>query len=63
MVRLIMGLVDNRSFTLTAGNGKRNRLWRLKKGVTQRSLLSPFSTSTPLNCQPPSPESMPAPTT
>ena len=47
--RLIMGLVDNRSFTLSTGNDKRSRLRRLKNGVPHRSILAPFfSTSTSL---------------
>jgi len=39
MVRMIMEMVGNRSFTLTTGNGKRSRLRRLKNGVPQRSVL------------------------
>jgi len=39
MVRLIMELVDNRSFTPTTANGKRSRLPRLKIGVLQGSGL------------------------
>ena len=41
MVRLIIEMVGNRSFTLTTGNGKRSRL-RLKNGVPQRSVLAPL---------------------
>ena len=33
MVHTIMGMVDNGSFTLNTGNGKRSRLRRLKNGV------------------------------
>ena len=40
MVRMIMEMVGNRSFTLTNGNGKRNRLRRLKNGVSQGSVLA-----------------------
>jgi len=39
MVRLIMELVGNRSFTPTTANGKRSRLPRLKIGVLQGSGL------------------------
>jgi len=39
MVRLIMELVGNRSFTLTTANGKRSRLRRLKNGFPQGSVL------------------------
>jgi len=57
MVHTIMEMVSNRSFTLTTG--QRSWLRRLKNGVPQGSVLAPFcSTSTPLTCQPPSPESM-----
>jgi len=42
MVRMIVEMVGNRSFTLTTGNGKRNRLRRLKKGVSQGSVLALF---------------------
>jgi len=31
MVRMIMEMVGNRSFTLTSGNGKMSRLLRFKK--------------------------------
>jgi len=41
MVRMIMDMVSNRSFTLTTGNSKR-RLWRLRKGVPQGSVLAPL---------------------
>ena len=59
MVRLIMELIGNRSFTLTAANGKWGRLRRLKNCVPQGfGLAHSSSTSTPLTCQPPSPESM-----
>ena len=40
MVRMIMELVRNRSFTLTTGNSKRSRLRRLKNGVPQGSVLA-----------------------
>ena len=42
MVRMIMELVQNRSFTLTTGNSKRSRLRRLKNGVPQGSVLAPL---------------------
>jgi len=38
MVRIIIEMVGNRSFTLTTGNGKRCRLLRLKNGVPQGSV-------------------------
>ena len=45
IVRMIMKLVRNRSFTLTTGDSKQSRLHRLKNGVPQESVLgSPFST-------------------
>ena len=42
MVRIIMELVRNRSFTLTTGDSKRSRLRRLKNGVPQGSVLAPL---------------------
>jgi len=42
MVRMIMEMVGNRSFTLTTGNDKRSRLRRLKNGVPQGSVLAPL---------------------
>ena len=42
MVKMIMELVRNRSFTLTTGDSKQSRLRRLKNGVPQRSVLAPF---------------------
>jgi len=42
MVRMIMEMVGNRSFTLIAGNGKRSRLRCLKNGVPQGSALAPL---------------------
>ena len=43
MVRMIMELVRNRSFTLTTGNyTRRSRLRRLKNGVPQGSVLAPL---------------------
>ena len=42
MVRMIMEIVGNRSFTLTTRNGKRSRLWRLKNGVPQGFVLAPL---------------------
>ena len=40
IVRTIMELVRNRSFTLTTGESKQNRLCRLKNGVPQGSVLT-----------------------
>ena len=42
MVRMIMELVQNRSFTLTTGDSKRSRLRRLKNGVPQGLVLAPL---------------------
>ena len=42
MVRMIMELVRNRSFTLTTGDNKQIRLRRLKNGVPQASVLAPL---------------------
>ena len=42
MVRKIMEMVGNRSFTLTNGKSKRSRSRRLKNGVPQRSVLAPL---------------------
>ena len=42
MVRLIMELVRNQSFTLTTGDSKQSRLRRLKNGVPQGSVLDPL---------------------
>ena len=42
MVRMIMELVRNRSFTLTTGDSKRSRLRRMKNGVPQESVLAPL---------------------
>ena len=42
MVRMIMELVRNKSFTLTTGDSKRSRLLRLKNGVPQGSVLTPL---------------------
>ena len=42
MVRMITELVRNRSFTLTTGDSKQNRLRRLKNGVPQGSVLAPL---------------------
>ena len=39
MVRMIMELVRNQSFTLTTGESKQSRLRRLKNGVSQGSVL------------------------
>ena len=40
MVRMIMELVQNRSFTLTTGDSKQSRLRRFKNGVPQGSVLA-----------------------
>ena len=45
IVRMIMELVQNRSFTLTTGDSKQSRLRRLKNGIPQGSHLAPL----PLN--------------
>ena len=42
MVRMIMELIQNRSFTLTTGDNKQSRLRRLKNGVPQGSVLAPL---------------------
>ena len=42
MVKMIMELVRNRSFTLTTGDSKQSRLRRLKNGVSQVSVLAPL---------------------
>ena len=53
MVRMIIELVRNRSFTLPTGDSKQSRLKRLVNGLPQGSLLAPsFSTSTHTSCFP-----------
>ena len=42
MVRMIMELVQNRSFTLTTGDSKQSTLRRFKNGVPQGSVLAPL---------------------
>ena len=42
MVKMIMELVRNQSFTLTTGDSKHSRLRRLENGVPQRSVLVPL---------------------
>ena len=42
MVKMIMELVRNQSFTLTTGDNKQSRLRRLKNGVPQGSVLAPL---------------------
>ena len=42
MVRMIMELVRNRSFTLTTGDSKQSRLRRLKNSVPHGSVLAPL---------------------
>ena len=41
MIRIILELIQNRSFTFTTGDSKRSRLRRLKYGVLQGSVLTP----------------------
>jgi len=42
MVRIIMEMVGNLSFTITKGDVKRSRLRRIKNGVPQGSVLAPL---------------------
>ena len=42
MVKMIMELVRNRSFTFTTGDSKQSRLRRYKNGVPQGSVLAPL---------------------
>ena len=42
MVRMIMELFQNRSFTLTTGDNKQSRLRRLENDVPQGSILAPL---------------------
>ena len=42
VVRMIVELVRNRSFTLTTGDSKQTRLCRLKNGVPQGLVLAPL---------------------
>ena len=42
MIKIIMELVRNRSFTLTTSDSKQSRLRRLKNGVSQGSVLAPL---------------------
>ena len=42
MVKMIMELLRNRSFTLTTDDNKQSRLRRLKNGVPQGSVLAPL---------------------
>jgi len=46
MVRMIMEMVGNRSFTLTTGNIKRSKLRRLKNGVPHGFVLAALLFST-----------------
>ena len=51
MVRMIMELFRNRSFTLLIGDSKQSRLRRLRKGFPQGSVSAPsFLTSTHTIC-------------
>ena len=43
MVRIIMGMVGNRSFTLTTENGKRKTLRCIKNGFPQEFFLASLS--------------------
>jgi len=42
MIRIVIEMSGNRSFTLPKGNGKRSRLRPLKNGVPQGSILAPI---------------------
>ena len=42
MVKMIMELVQNQSFTLTTGDSKQSRLCRLKNGILQELVLAPI---------------------
>jgi len=42
MVCMVIKLVGNGSFTLTTGNNKWRRLWRLENGVQQGTVLTPL---------------------
>ena len=42
MIRMIMELIRNRSFTLTTGDSKPSRLRRLRNGVPQGLVLAPL---------------------
>ena len=42
MVRMIMELVQNRSFTLTTDDSKQSRLRCLKNGVSRETVLAPL---------------------
>ena len=42
MVKMIMELVRNRSFTLTTGDSKQSRLRRFESGVPQETVLAPL---------------------
>ena len=42
MVRMIMELVQNQSFTLTIGGSKQSRLCHLKNDISQGSVLAPL---------------------
>ena len=53
MVRMIVELVRNRSFTLTTSDSKQSRLRRLRNGLPQGSVLAPsFLTSAHTICLP-----------
>ena len=58
MIRMILELIRNGSFTLTTVDSKRSRLRRLKNGVRQGSILAPFYIFIPMIFPPQRPESM-----
>ena len=45
MVKMIMELVQNQSFTLTTGDSKQIRLRHLKNGIPQQSVMAPIKRS------------------
>ena len=64
VTRMILELVQNKSFTLTIGDGKPSRLRRLKNGIPQGLIVAPsFSISTHTTCSPSFPRSSPLLTT